>query len=112
MNYFDKIEAYSAGMLSEMERSIFETELTQNVALQEELEAYQLAQSLFDFAGKNLSEETIINADTSNLFDELINFIASNLSEEQILGINTTTTTESIELADELINFTANNLSE
>ncbi|MFK7982176.1 MAG: 3-coathanger stack domain-containing protein [Saprospiraceae bacterium] len=112
MNYFDKIEGYTTGTLSEMERSIFEMELPQNTALQQELEAHQLAESLFDFAGANLSEEPINNSDAVSLFDELINFTASNLSEEQILAPTTTTAAESADLVDSLINFTASNLSE
>jgi len=112
MNYFDKIEAYTTGALSELDHLVFETALTQNRALQQELEAYQLAQSLFGFAGEALSEETIITADSATLAEDLINFTANSLSEAQILSINTTTETESTDLAEDLINFTANSLSE
>ena len=98
MNYFDKIEAYTTGTLDEMERSVFEVELAQNATLKQELEAYQLAESLFDFAGENLAEETIINSDATSLADELINFTANNFSEVEILGLDTPT--ESADLAE------------
>lgn len=112
MNYFDKIEAYTTGTLSEVEYLIFEAELVENSALQQELEGFQLAQSLFDFAGEQLSEEEITTADSVSLAEALFDFTANNLSEEQILAINTTTTADSVNLANSLIEFTANNLSE
>ncbi len=112
MNYFDKIEAYTTGTLSEMECLVFETALTQNSALQQELAAFQLAQDLFGFLGDELSETEIETSDSVSLADALIGFTAINLSEAQILASDTIATTESVKLADSLIDFTATNLSE
>lgn len=85
MNYFEKIEAYKNGSLSEVERLVFEEILAESPALQEEIAGYELGQDLFDFVGTTLSEEEIIAPATTDVANLLINFTANNLSETQIL---------------------------
>jgi len=85
MNYFSKIEAYFSGELSAVERGLFEEELAMNAALQKGVEAYELAQDLFDFTAEHLSEETIIASEANETAAVLIDFVANNLSENQIL---------------------------
>jgi len=86
MNYFSKIEAYFLGELQEEEHRLFEEELATSTLLQQEVEAYELAQDLFGFAAEHLSEETIIATDTKETVEALISFTANNLSEDQILA--------------------------
>jgi len=85
MNYFEKIEAYRNGTLSEVEHLVFEEALAQSLKLQEEIAAYDFAHSLFDFAGETLSDEAILEPEASHTADLLINFAANNLSEIEIL---------------------------
>ena len=90
MNYFEKIEAYKNGSLSEVERLVFEETLAEDAALQEEIAGYELGQTLFDFAGTNLLEEEITTPRATHTADLLINFTANNLSETQILETDST----------------------
>ena len=86
MTYFEKIEAYFSGEMSEMEQFIFEQTLEDNAALQKEYEAYKTAQSLFNFTAETLSEEEITTAHATETVEQLINFTAQNLSEKEILS--------------------------
>lgn len=86
MNYFTKIAAYFDQELSELERLVFEQELAENAALQAEVDAYEMAQSLFGVTAETLTEEEIVNTDAATMADEIITFVADNLSEKQILA--------------------------
>ena len=85
MTYFEKIEAYLSGEMTEMEQSIFEQTLEENTRLQKEYEAYRTAQSLFNFSGKALSEKEILSTSATETAENLINFTAQHLSEQEIL---------------------------
>lgn len=95
-NYFEKIEAYKTGTLSEVERLVFEEELAQNVLLQQEVAAYNLAEQLFDFVGETLPTETIVASEANETADLLISFTANKLSEGQIINTPNSTSTETI----------------
>jgi len=86
MIYFEKIEAYLSGEMNEMEQSIFEQALEENIALQKEYEAYQTAQDLFNFSAEQLTEEEITTNTATETTEQLINFTAQHLSEAEILG--------------------------
>jgi len=86
MNYFTKIEAYFNGELNDLERLVFEQELVADTTLQEEVAAYEMAQSLFEYTAETLPEEEIVGNTATVTADEIIAFTASHLSEEQILG--------------------------
>lgn len=96
MNYFEKIEAYKNGTLNEVERLVFEETLASDLALQQELAAYELGQDLFEFVGTTLSEETITAPEATDAADLLINFTANNLSETQILASDSAATNTAI----------------
>ncbi len=95
MIYFEKIEAYFSGTMNEMEQSIFEQALEENTVLQKEYEAYQSAQSLFNFTAETLSEKEITTSNNATeTVEQLINFTANNLSEQEILGSAETVDTQ------------------
>ena len=87
MNYYKKIAAYFEGKMSVVERQVFEQELEENVILQKEMEAYELAQNLFNFSATNLSEREIISTSATESAEEIIQFTAKHLSEAKILAI-------------------------
>lgn len=86
MNYFEKIEAYVDQQLNPVERQLFEAELAENTLLQEELEAYELAESLFDFSAEHISEADLLEAVALDTTESLIDFTATHLSEAEILA--------------------------
>lgn len=86
MNYFEKIEAYVDQQLSPVERQLFEAALAENTLLQEELEAYELAESLFNFSAEHISEADLLEAVALDSTEALIDFTASHLSEAEILA--------------------------
>jgi len=60
MNYTGKIEAYTAGKMSDLEQLVFEQELAENDALKEAFDAHQLTEALLGFTANNLSEAAIL----------------------------------------------------
>lgn len=71
MKYFEKIESYLSQQMTPVEQIIFEQELTDNAALQQELLAYKDVQFLVDFAGEQLVETQIVDGEVDTLFKEV-----------------------------------------